>query len=157
MLPCHYADKVLNDRDRYSAAIPGLPNCSTAHGWWNVGVPAEAIRTGLREACVKEDYLKRSIALIIKEWGYLMEAFTSLGFYLHESAVYFILVGISSLKQEAIHLKAEHRFITDHVRAGISTFILQRWWIHTQAVPKVRRVFLDTKRGKGNLRRCTMR
>ena len=63
---------------------------------WNVGAPAEAIGRELMEACMKGDYLKRSIALIQKERRYLMEAFTSRGFSPHESAVNFILVDISS-------------------------------------------------------------
>jgi len=63
---------------------------------WNVGAPAEAIGRELMGACIKGDYLKRSIALIQKEQRYLMEAFASRGFSLHESAVNFILVDISS-------------------------------------------------------------
>jgi len=63
---------------------------------WNVGAPAEAIGRGLMEACMKGDYLKRSIALIRKEQRYLMEAFTSRGFFPYESAVNFILIDISS-------------------------------------------------------------
>ncbi|MEA1894453.1 MAG: histidinol-phosphate transaminase [Euryarchaeota archaeon] len=63
---------------------------------WNVGAPAEAIGRGLMGACMKGDYLKRSIALIQKEREYLMEAFTSRGFFPHESAVNFILVDIGS-------------------------------------------------------------
>ena len=63
---------------------------------WNVGAPAEVIGRELMGACIKGDYLKRSIALIQKERGYLMEAFTSRGFSPHESAVNFILVDISS-------------------------------------------------------------
>nr|CAI64215.1 probable histidinol-phosphate aminotransferase [uncultured archaeon] len=63
---------------------------------WNVGAPAEAIGRELMGACMKGDYLNRSIALIRKERGYLMEAFTSRGFSPHESAVNFILVDISS-------------------------------------------------------------
>ncbi len=63
---------------------------------WNVGAPAEAIGRALMGACIKGDYLMQSIALIQKERGYLMEALTSRGFSLHESAVNFILVDISS-------------------------------------------------------------
>ncbi len=63
---------------------------------WNVGAPAEAIGRELMGACMKGDYLKRSISLIRKEREYLMEAFRSRGFSLHESAVNFILVDISS-------------------------------------------------------------
>ena len=63
---------------------------------WNVGAPAEAIGRELMGACIKGDYLKRSIALIQKERRYLVEAFTSRGFSPHESAVNFILVDISS-------------------------------------------------------------
>lgn len=63
---------------------------------WNVGAPAEAIGRELMGACMEGDYLKRSIALIQKESGYLMEAFTSRGFSPHESAANFILVDISS-------------------------------------------------------------
>ncbi|PXF57798.1 MAG: threonine-phosphate decarboxylase [Candidatus Methanogaster sp.] len=63
---------------------------------WNVGAPAEAIGRELMGACMRGDYLDRSIALIRKERGYLMEAFTSRGFSPHESAVNFILVDISS-------------------------------------------------------------
>jgi len=54
------------------------------------------IGTGLRWECMKRDQFKRSIAMIRKERRYLMEAFTSRGFYPHESAVNFILVDISS-------------------------------------------------------------
>ncbi|MEA3283092.1 MAG: aminotransferase class I/II-fold pyridoxal phosphate-dependent enzyme [Euryarchaeota archaeon] len=63
---------------------------------WNVGAPAEAIGRELMEACMKGDYLKRSIDLIRKEREHLMEAFTSRGLSPHESAVNFILVDISS-------------------------------------------------------------
>jgi threonine-phosphate decarboxylase len=63
---------------------------------WNVGAPAEAIGREMMGACMKEDYLKRSITLIQKERRYLMEAFTSRGFSPHESAVNFILVDIGS-------------------------------------------------------------
>ncbi len=63
---------------------------------WNVGAPAEAIGREMMGACIKGDYLKRSIALIQKERRYLMEAFTSRGFSPHESTANFILVDISS-------------------------------------------------------------
>jgi len=63
---------------------------------WNVGAPAEAIGRELMGACMKGDYLKRSIALIRKERGYLMEAFTSRGFSPYESAVNFSLVDLRS-------------------------------------------------------------
>ena len=54
MSPCHYADKVLNDRDRYSAPIPGLPNCSNAlQRVRAASTLGEAIGAGLRDACMK--------------------------------------------------------------------------------------------------------
>jgi len=65
---------------------------------WNV------IGRGLMGACMKGDYLKRSIALIRKERRYLMEAFTSRGFAPHESAVNFILVDISSTGMESCEM-----------------------------------------------------
>jgi threonine-phosphate decarboxylase len=65
-----------------------------------------ATGAGLRGACMKEDYLKRSIALIKRELEYLMEAFTSRGFYLYESAANFILVDISSTGMDS-HEMAE--------------------------------------------------
>ena len=77
-----------------SAGVAELLNC--ARLVWNVSVPAEAIGMNMMEACMKGDYLKQSIALIRKEQGYLMEAFTSRGFSPHESAVNFILVDISN-------------------------------------------------------------
>ena len=56
MPPCHYADKVLNDRDRYSATIPGLSNCSTAQRLVRTASAlGEAIGTGLREAYMKKE------------------------------------------------------------------------------------------------------
>jgi len=63
---------------------------------WNVGAPAEAIGRELMGACMRGNYLKRSIALIRKEREHLMEAFISRGFSPHESTVNFILVDISS-------------------------------------------------------------
>jgi threonine-phosphate decarboxylase len=71
---------------------------------WNVGAPAEAIGRELMGTCMKGDYLKRSIALIRKERRYLVEAFTSRGFSLHESAVNFILVDISSTGMESCEM-----------------------------------------------------
>ena len=55
-------------------------------------------------ACMKGDYLNRSIALIRKEREYLVEAFTSRGFSPHESAVNFILVDISSTGMESCEM-----------------------------------------------------
>ncbi|KAF5419208.1 MAG: aminotransferase [Candidatus Methanogaster sp.] len=77
-----------------SARVAELLNC--ARLVWNVGAPAEAIGRELMGACMKGDYLNRSLALIRKEREYLVEAFTSRGFSPHESAVNFILVDISS-------------------------------------------------------------
>ncbi len=55
--------------------IPDFPNCSTAQRFVrNASALGEAIGTGLRGACMKGDYLKRSIALIRTERGYLMKA-----------------------------------------------------------------------------------
>lgn len=71
---------------------------------WNVGAPAEAIGTDMMEACMKGDYLKRSIALIKREREYLMEAFTSRGFSPHESAVNFILVDISNIGMDSYEM-----------------------------------------------------
>lgn len=71
---------------------------------WNVGAHAEAIGRELMDECMKGDYLDRSITLIQKERGYLMEAFTSRGFSPHESAVNFILVDISSTGMESCEL-----------------------------------------------------
>ncbi|MEA1869014.1 MAG: hypothetical protein U9N09_02530 [Euryarchaeota archaeon] len=55
---------------------------------------------------MKKDQFKWLIVLIRKEWGYLMEAFTSRGFYLYESAANFILVDISSTDMDS-HEMAE--------------------------------------------------
>ena len=57
------------------------------NGWWNAGVPAEEIKTGLREACMKRDQFKRLIALIQREHGYLTKVFLSRRFSLHERAL----------------------------------------------------------------------
>ncbi len=98
MLPCHYADKVLNDRDRYSAAHAGLANCSTAQRFVRTAsTSGGAIGTDLMGACMKRDQFKRLIVLMRRKRGYLTKAFSSRGFYPHESAVNFILVGTGSL------------------------------------------------------------
>ena len=74
---------------------------------WNVGAPADAIGRELMGACIKGDYLKRSISLIRKECEYLMEAFTSRGFSPHKSAVNFILIDISSTGMDSQELVRE--------------------------------------------------
>ncbi|MCD6144799.1 MAG: histidinol-phosphate aminotransferase family protein [Methanosarcinales archaeon] len=68
---------------------------------WNIGAPAEMIGTHLMEACMKSDYLERSIALIAKERRYLMKELVDRGFIPYKSNVNFILIDISNSNMDS--------------------------------------------------------
>ncbi len=102
---------------------------------WNIGAPTEVIGMRLMDACMKSDYLKRSIDLIRKEREYLTKGLIDRGFAPLKSDVNFILVDITNTNidsQELTRRLLEHGILirdcatfknlsTEYVRLAVRT------------------------------------
>ncbi|MCK4458426.1 MAG: histidinol-phosphate aminotransferase family protein [Methanosarcinales archaeon] len=119
---------------------------------WNVGAPAEVIGMRLMDACMKSDYLEKSIDLIRKEREYLTKGLIDRGFVPLKSDVNFILVDITNTgmdSQELTQRLLEHGILirdcatfknlsTEYVRVAVRTRQENRMLL--QAVDAVLRV-----------------
>lgn len=119
---------------------------------WNVGAPTEVIGMRLMDACMKSDYLKRSIDLIRTEREYLTKGLMDRGFTPLESDVNFILVDITNTNMDSPELTRrllEHGILirdctsfrnlsTEYVRLAVRTRRENRMLL--QAVDAVLRV-----------------
>ena len=119
---------------------------------WNVGAPTEVIGMRLMDACMKSDYLKRSIDLIRTEREYLTKGLIDRGFTPLESDVNFILVDITNTNMDSPELTRrllEHGILirdctlfrnlsTEYVRLAVRTRRENRMLL--QAVDAVLRV-----------------
>ena len=119
---------------------------------WNVGAPAEVIGMRLMDACMKSDYLVKSIDLIRTEREYLTKGLIARGFVPLKSDVNFILVDITNTdmdSQELTQRLLEHGILirdcasfrnlgTEYARVAVRTRQENRMLL--QAVDAVLRV-----------------